>query len=91
MRCSEIVEELKKLKRDINFYSQRASDSGKVAKKIYGDGKSELFFEGLEEKFGHLLARENWGYIDKLIEELKDPDIRFLTELPFSEDFLKTL
>ncbi len=91
MRCSEIVKELQKLRRDINFYKNKATDTGKVAKKIYGAGKSERFLEGLNETFGHILARENWVYLDKLIEELQDPDIELLTELPFSEEFLKKL
>ncbi len=91
MRCSELVEELKKLKRSIEFYSGKAKEQGRVAKKLYGGNMAEPFFEGLAERYGHILPRENWIYIYVLIQELADPQTDLLTELPISKEFIDKL
>ena len=91
MTCSEIISELQTLKKNINFYEQRKSDKRKVAKRIYNEKNVELFLQGLEERFGHILPRRHWDKIDRLIEALKDPDLTELGVLPFKEEFIEKL
>lgn len=58
MTCSEIIQELTKLKKRIEFLNERKNNNGKVLKKIYTKENTELFFEGLEKEFEILLKRE---------------------------------
>ena len=46
MTCSEIIQELTKLKKRIEFLNERKNNNGKVLKKIYTKKNTELFFEG---------------------------------------------
>ena len=91
MTCSEIISELETLKKNIEFYEKKRNDKGKVAKKIYSEKNIELFMQGLEEKFAHILPRRHWDKIDLIIERLKDPDLTVLGVLPFNENFLEKL
>lgn len=91
MTCEEIIAELTKLKKRIDFLNERQNNKGKVLKKIYTKENTELFFEALEHEYENLLERKYWDKIDTLIEKLKDPDLSELGAFPFNKKFLENL